>query len=85
MLPRHGIAWTEEGVKANVEAMVEAGDMGVDTVHTMLMNWTPTTVEDMIKVSRDNRDNGKGAERYTTAIRVAETAPDLAMVLTTEG
>ena len=39
----------------------------------------------MIKFSRDNRDNGKGADWYTTAIRVAETAPDLAMVLTTEG
>ena len=38
-----------------------------------------------MKVIREDREKGKGAERNTATIRVAITAPDLAMVIITEG
>ena len=32
-----------------------AGSMDVEVVHEMLMNWMPTTVTNMMKVSREDR------------------------------
>ena len=39
----------------------------------------------MMQVRRKDRDNGKGSELDTVGIRVAVTAPYLAVVLITEG
>ena len=39
----------------------------------------------MIKVIREDREKGKGAERDAEGIRLAVTALDLAVVLITEG
>ena len=39
----------------------------------------------MMKIIREDRDKGKGAERGTENIRVAVTAPDSAAVIITEG
>ena len=68
-----------------VEAMMVTRDMDVEVVHTMLTNLTPTTVADTMKVIREDRYKGKGAERDTAVIRVAVMVPDLAVVLINEG
>ena len=85
MFPRHHIELTEEVVEAEVEAVMAAGNMDVEAVHEILMNWTPTTVADMMKVIRDDRDKGKVTERDTAGIRVSVPAPYLVVVLITEG
>ena len=38
ILPRHGSTLTDEGMEAKVEAVMTAGDIGVEAVHTILMN-----------------------------------------------
>ena len=64
--------------------MVE-GNIDVEAVHTMLMNLTPKTVVDTMKVSREDREKGKGVKQDTTGIRVAVTAPDLVVEHITKG
>ena len=87
MFPRRGSAWTEEGVEAKVEAVMLSGGMDVEAVCAMLMNWTPTTVVELIKTTckdKDkDKDKDKGAERDTSAIRVTAMAPESAVVLIT--
>ena len=74
----------EEGVKSEVKAVIAAGDMDVEVIHKMIMNWTSKTVVDMMKFIREYRKNGKGAERDTAGIRVNVIAMDLAVVIITE-
>ena len=50
----------------------------------MLINQNPTTVANMMKVSTEDREKGKGAERDTGGIRVAVTALDSAVSLITK-
>ena len=38
MFPRHNIELTEEVVEAEVEAVMAAGNMDVEALHTMLKN-----------------------------------------------
>ena len=64
--------------------MVE-GNMDVEAVHAMLMNLTPKTVVEMMKVSREEREKVKGVNQDTTGIRVAVTAPDLVLGHITKG
>ena len=68
-----------------MEAVMGAEDMDMEAVQKMLMNLMTTTVADIMKVSIEIRDKGKGAEWDTSGIRVVLTAPYLAMVLITEG
>ena len=85
MMPRRGSELNEEGMEDEVESMMAAGNMDVEVVHTMLTNLTPTTVADTMKVIREDRYKGKGAERDIAVIRVAVMVPDSAVVLITEG
>ena len=70
---------------------MEAGNMVVVAVRAMLMRRNSTRVKNMIMVSKENtdmdkedREKGKGEERYTAVIGLAVTALDLAVVLITE-
>ena len=83
MFSRRRSAQMEEVMEAKVEAIMAEGDMGVEAVHEILMNWTPTIVAYMMKASREYIDKVKGVERDMEGIRVAITAQDSDVVLIT--
>ena len=85
MFSRRRSAQMEEVMEAKVEAIMAEGDMGVEAVHEILMNWTPTIVADMMRVSREDRDKSKDTEQDTSEIRVAVTEMYLVLVFITEG
>ena len=64
---------------------MEVEDMVVKAVHKILINLTTTKVAYPMKFSREDRNKGKGVDRDIAAIKVAVTAPDLAVAVITEG
>ena len=79
-------------MEANLESVMESGDMVVEAVRATSMSLIPTRAVEIMKVRRNHKEmyregkyRGKGTETGTALIKVARKTPDSAVVLISEG